>query len=139
MKGRDLTSFGQYSGEAMRVLFSARRALESYGGDLLTPEYMLVGILDEPKSEASTRLAAAGIAVSDLRDAALAAVATGAVGDVDAPLSPSAERVLDLAVAAAAPGHIRSVHLIVGILREGSTEAARALRAHRVSEGTVGE
>jgi ATP-dependent Clp protease ATP-binding subunit ClpC len=135
---RDLTSFGEYSGEAMRVLLAARRALESYGGDALTPDHMLAGILDVPASEASAHLRHAGVFVDGLRDDLRESMTDGAAGDIDAPLSPEAVDVLEKASHAAA-GHIRSTHVLVGILREGTSAAARLLKALGVAEPVLPE
>ena len=129
---RELTSFGEYSGEAMRVLLAARRALTSYGGDLLTPDHILAGILDVPKSEACLHLRQAGVAVDGLREGLLESMGESA-GDIDAPLGPEATAVLEHASRAAA-GHIKSTHLLIGILREGTSAASRMLRKLGVTE-----
>jgi ATP-dependent Clp protease ATP-binding subunit ClpC len=133
---RELTSFGEYSGEAMRVLLAARRALSSYGGDVLTPDHILAGILDVPKSEACLHLRQAGVAVDGLREGLLESLGTESEGDIDAPLGPEATAVLDHASRAAA-GHIKSTHLLIGILREGSSAASRMLKKLGVAEPTA--
>jgi ATP-dependent Clp protease ATP-binding subunit ClpA len=136
-EARDLTSFGQYSGEAMRVLFAARRAVQSDGGQSLTPDHMLAGILDVPASDACTRLRGAGVPVKDLREDVRGRLAAEGSGDIDAPLSAEAGRVLEHAAAAAAVGHIGSPHILIGILREGTSTASRLLVDAHVTEDLV--
>jgi ATP-dependent Clp protease ATP-binding subunit ClpC len=131
--GRELTSFGEYSGEAMRVLLAARQALHELGGLALTPDHMLHGILKVPASEACAYLRRAGVAVDGLKDGLLASAAETDPGDIDAPLSAEAAAVL-VEASRAGSGHIRSTHVLLGILREGTSEAARLLRKLGVAE-----
>jgi ATP-dependent Clp protease ATP-binding subunit ClpC len=132
-ESRDLTSFGAYSAEAMRVLLAARQALHEHGGQALTPDHLLHGILKVPASEACAYLRQAGVAVDGLKDGLLASAPEADPGDIDAPLSAEAAAVLEEASRAGA-GHIRSTHVLRGILREGSSAAARLLRKLGVAE-----
>ena len=132
-EARDLTSFGDYSGEAMRVLLAARQALHELGGPALTPDHLLHGILKVPASEACAFLRQAGVAVDGLKDDLRASGPEAEPGDIDAPLSAEAAAVLEEASRAGA-GHIRSTHVLLGILREGTSAAARLLRKLGVTE-----
>jgi ATP-dependent Clp protease ATP-binding subunit ClpA len=97
---------------------------------------MLAGILDVPGSEAYALLRRAGVAVDGLREDIVGSLAGGSTGDIDAPLGPQAIAVLEQAARAAA-GPIKSIHVLAGILHEGTSAAARLLQALGVTEKAV--
>jgi ATP-dependent Clp protease ATP-binding subunit ClpA len=119
--------------EARRVLWHAVNAVHEFGGPAITPEHLLLGLMEEDV-RASEQLAALPIAKKDLRREVAALLAGATVpAAVDVPLSEAALQLVNAASAEAerlGHGRIASTHLLLGLLAAPATPSARVLQSH---------
>jgi ATP-dependent Clp protease ATP-binding subunit ClpA len=111
-----MTSFGRYSGEAMRVLFEARRQLGRFGGTHVTPEHILLAMLTPEAGAAFKRLHTVGLPIEDTRARMENGVRSEArhVQPEDAQLADATHVLLDRALAATA-GKVGSDDLLFAL------------------------
>ncbi len=128
-----LTSFGQWSGEALRVLFGARHELARVGGQEVTPEHLLLALLAPTAGSARAALDGRGVPVLTLRQTLEDALGTQPQRtDVEnAPLAPDTKAILDRAQAGEG-SKVGSRAILAALIAHGSTAAARFLREHGV-------
>jgi ATP-dependent Clp protease ATP-binding subunit ClpA len=133
--------FDRCTMEARRAVFHARQAVADLGGQAITPEHLLCGLLNADVL-ASRHFVTLPMAGAELRDRVAALLGDGGVpGVVDVPLSTEAKQVLNRAWAEAeALGHLKihSDHLLLGVLACESA-AASLLKANGLRESVVRE
>jgi ATP-dependent Clp protease ATP-binding subunit ClpA len=126
------TFFDRCTMEARRVVFHARQAVSEIGGEAISAEHVLCGLL-EADVLASRHLVALPMKTSELRDRMRALIGglDRASEDVDVPLTGEARRFLNRAWAeaeASGQRRVRSDHLLLGLLT-GESPAAALLKA----------
>lgn len=128
--------FERYTEKARRVIFFARYEASHFGSPYIETEHLLLGILREDKwisMRAIPNYSAESIR-QEIEKATLSRepVATS----IDLPLSNESKRVLAYAAEEAERlnhRHIRSEHLLLGVLREEPCFAARLLKERGVT------
>lgn len=122
-----------FSEEAGRVLAHARAAARRLRHDYLGTEHLLLGLMDEPRGLACALLCQMGLQPERVRDAiALLAPAGHAPPDVEFVMAPTLRQTLRLAPEEAhrlGDDEVRSEHLLLAALREGTGHAAVVLKA----------
>lgn len=132
--------FSRYTERARRVVFFARYESSEFGMPEINVDHLMLGLLREDRS-VFTRLQP-DIDFQKLRDELVERMPRAAKTStsVDLPLSPGAKRVLANAAHEADRKDDRSIgtsHLLLGILGEGDSEAARLLFARGMSLETA--
>lgn len=116
---------------ARQAIFFAQEEAARFGGRLVGPEHLLLGLLRDRDFIAYRILEQAGIAPETLRDEVERRCSRLAdVGSDEMQLTPRAARVVDLAFEEArrlTGNYIGTEHLLVGLLREEDSAAARAM------------
>src|SRR4051794_39938636 len=131
--------FERYTEKARRVIFFARYEASMFGSNTIEPEHLLLGLLREDKSLISSFLPA-DTSIDSLR-AQIAARITSLekiATAVELPLSNEAKRVLAYAHEESDRlfhRHIGTEHLLLGLLHEEGSIAAKVLRVVSVSVG----
>jgi ATP-dependent Clp protease ATP-binding subunit ClpC len=133
----DVTSFGRYSREAMKLLFAARSELARLGGDALLPEHVLLAMLKPEAGSAHAVLQALKCPFETLRAEIedRVRVPDKSPDPSDLPLSPGMVAVLEHAHAG--PAQIGSRELLLSLVSEGTNAAATALQRHGITPETV--
>jgi tRNA-Thr(GGU) m(6)t(6)A37 methyltransferase TsaA len=121
--------FERYTEDARRTLFFARYEATQLGGMTIEPGHLLLGLLHEGRA---SDLVPRGL--DDARSAIAAGMQPGArvAAAAEIPFSAPAQRVLILAAEEAdalKQSHIGAEHLLLGILRQEDSTAARYLAA----------
>ena len=132
-----LTSFGRYSREAMKLLFAARGELARLGGDALRPEHIVLAMLKPEAGSAFDVLTTLGCPLDALRKDLEDGVRTAEMSadPSDLPLGP--EMIAVLEHAHSTTGQIGSRELLASVLSEGHSTAARLLQAHGIDAAAV--
>jgi ATP-dependent Clp protease ATP-binding subunit ClpC len=128
--------FEKYNERARRVIFFARYETSQHGGNEIEVEHLLFGLMREDKNLARylNQSVMSFDAIRKELEAQMPPQPRVAVV-VDLPLSAAATRVLDLAAnESEAMGHsyIGPEHLLLGVLSEGDSAAAKALASRGV-------
>lgn len=132
--------FERYTEHARRVIFFARYEASQFGKDYIEPEHLLLGILRE---SATMKELLGGFATCEKIRREIESgnpVRMGVSTSVDLPLSDSAKRVLAYGAEEAESLSHRSInelHLILGILRESDSLAAKLLAKHALDVNEV--
>jgi ATP-dependent Clp protease ATP-binding subunit ClpC len=129
--------FERYDEAARRLMFFSRYEASQLGDSTIEPEHLLLGLVRECHGIAAQVLLAAGTTPERLRQDVLKdyPVKTKTPTHVEIPFSGTAKRVLQFAAAeadAVGHDHIGSEHLLLGLLREETSLAARTLAANGV-------
>jgi ATP-dependent Clp protease ATP-binding subunit ClpC len=124
--------FERYTEKARRVVYFSRKFATELGGNYIEPEHILLAILQE-EPELFRSLLIAPAAAEDLRARVEQAARQWPQHPepIDIPLSPSSKRVLAHGAEDAGQQRRRKIrpgHLLIGLLREESSEAAKALQ-----------
>src|SRR5689334_9662500 len=130
--------FERYTEKARRTIFFARYEASQFGAHAIEAEHILLGLLREDKQLAQHIFATPHSEIEAIRKAI---EATNPLRDrisasVDMPLSGPAKRVLAYAADESdrrGDRHIGIEHLLLAILREESSLAARLLAEHGVT------
>ena len=129
--------FERYTEKARRVIFFARYEASQYGSPYIETEHLLLGLLRENKAVAKQFLhSEAGVESIRKQIEAQMTVREKMSTSVDLPLSPGCKKVLAFAAEEAerlSHEHIGTAHLLLGLLREQSCNAAILLVAEGVS------
>jgi ATP-dependent Clp protease ATP-binding subunit ClpC len=133
--------FERYTEKARRVIFFARYEASELGSNIIEGEHLLLGLMREDKGLIASVLPS-GVTRDDLdREIRVSLVRAEKFStSVDLPLSHQAKRILAYASEEAerlSEKHISTKHLLLGMLREPQTIAARALSKHNVSRERV--
>jgi ATP-dependent Clp protease ATP-binding subunit ClpC len=125
--------FERYTEFARRSLFFARYKASALGGAAITPEHLLLGVLRQPRHGVAAHI----LARAAVDEASLQGEITKACGAAESvpasfeiPFSETAKRILYRAAEEAdALGHesIGPEHLVLAVLSEGTSDAARIL------------
>ena len=114
--------FDRFSDNAKQMMSLARAAANRHRNGCIDAEHILIGMLEVPSSNACMLLRDQGIDIESLRSAMDTLLPRGTASEAtNLPFSPSAKRVLELALHTAAElrqSHIGSHHLLLGILSD---------------------
>lgn len=116
----------RFTERARRVVFHAQEAAHNAEQDVVTPEHLMLGMLNEDDHVAARMLAQMGVDRENLR-AALLQQTAGAPRKKKRPdctLNPRAKRCIDLAYDEARQldcNYIGTEHLLLGLVREGGS------------------
>jgi ATP-dependent Clp protease ATP-binding subunit ClpC len=130
--------FERYTEKARRVIFFARYEASQYGAHAIEPEHILLGLLREDKllvQRLFTTPYTTPLAIRKEIEAATPTLAKVSAS-VDLPLSSACKSVLSYAADESQRlehRHIGTEHLLLGILREGQSLAARVLAGHGIT------
>ncbi len=135
--------FEKYTEKARRVIFFARYEASQFGSPYIETEHLLLGVLREDRT-LSHRFLRGPEPVEDIRKQieANTVVREKVSTSVDLPLSNENRRVLGYAAEEAerlSHRHIGTEHLLLGLLREEMSFAARILNEHGVRLSAVRE
>jgi ATP-dependent Clp protease ATP-binding subunit ClpC len=128
--------FERYTEKARRVIFFARYEASQFGSPRIETEHLLLGLLREDKA-LTHRFLRGPEPVENIRKQieANTVVREKVSTSVDLPLTEEAKRVLSSAAEEAerlSHKHIGTEHLLLGLLREESSFAARILNEHDI-------
>lgn len=139
----DALDFGHYTMEARRTIGHALTSVEGYGGAAIAPEHLALGLL-EADVHASGYLPALGIRAEDLRSRLAEVVPRSQTkphpDSGGFPLDDKAKAILRLAYRGskdAGREKVTSGDILLGVLNEGSSAAARVLAASGLSADDV--
>jgi methylmalonyl-CoA/ethylmalonyl-CoA epimerase len=129
--------FEKYTEAARRTIFYARYEASESGSKSIEPEHILLGMLHE-KKEPLPRLLPAEITVQSLRERVRASIPEREkiAVSVNLPLAAETKRVLAYAHEESdrlSHWNISNEHLLLGLVREERSLAAKILREHGVS------
>ncbi|BDI30240.1 hypothetical protein CCAX7_22910 [Capsulimonas corticalis] len=130
----------RFSEGARKTVFFAQEEAAELGQIFVAPEHLLLGLLRERETSAGRLLRAVGADPGVVRDSLLQQSIRGDEQRGDKQLTPRAKRVIDLAYEAATDlqdDYIGTEHLLLGVLRENESMAAKVLNAHGVLYGVV--
>jgi ATP-dependent Clp protease ATP-binding subunit ClpC len=126
--------FERYTEKARRVIFFARYEASQFGAPAIEPEHLLLGLIKLGHGVAIEVLQTIGVNLETVRTTleALAGTAPGQkmVGK-KIPYTPRAKKVLALAASEAQALHhtyVGTEHILLGLLQEGESAAARLLK-----------
>jgi queuosine biosynthesis protein QueD len=132
----------RFTGPATRVVQYAQQEALKLGGNVVSTEHILLGLLREKDSIAARVLEYLGVSFEKVRAELERSGLVRKSPTKEAPTSwsPKAKRVLELALEEAAelnprlglPNYIDTEHILLGLIREGEGQAARVLRALKV-------
>lgn len=131
--------FERYTESARRVIFFARHEASEWGSPYIEPEHLVLGLLREARSLLDTLLLP-GQGAEDLKRSVEGSLSRREKIpiSVDLPMSHSTKRMLAYAAEEAerlANKHIGPEHLLLGILREETSTAAKVLAKYGMSVG----
>ncbi len=129
--------FERYTEPARRALFFSRYEVSRLGGDRITSEHLLLGVLREVREMTWKIAAHARIDLSTLQDEIRKRCAGGEIlpTSCEIPFGEDTKRILHrAAVEADALGHraISPDHLVLAMLADGTTDAAHVLVDHGI-------
>lgn len=135
--------FERYTEPARRVIFFARYEVTELGGKTIEAEHLLLGLLREDRALAGRFLPSSG-AVDDIRAEIVADVGIPEKTSpyVDIPLSEECKNILRHALRDADELHHQQIgteHLLLAVLEEEKSAAARILSARGLSPDSVRE
>jgi hypothetical protein len=134
--------FERYTEKARRTIFFARYEASQFGAQAIEAEHILLGLLRDDKQLAQHIFSTPYSEIEAIRKAIEATDPwrEKISASVDLPLSAAAKRVLSYAADESdrlGDRHIGTEHLLLGILREDSSLAARLLAEHGVTAEKV--
>jgi len=129
--------FERYNEQARRALFFAFSEASRFGNRSIEPEHLLLGLLGEHRGVTARILTGAGTTPESLRAAVISSCRQGERLSTAAeiPFAQATKMVLNFGAAEAdalRDDHIGPEHLLLGLLREERSDAARLLAAHGV-------
>jgi len=136
--------FERFSEKARRTIFFARFEVSTLGGDVIETEHLLLGLLREEKSFIRQFLKSP-VSTDTIRQQILEATPKGSERTptpMDLPLSADCECILTFAADESEllrHRHIGTEHLLLGILRQKDSRAARILGQNGITLDSVRE
>lgn len=129
--------FERYTEKARRVIFFARYEASRFGSSTIEPEHLLLGIAREDRVLINRFLSGEIVTADTLRKEieSQAQLKEGTHSSVELPLAAETKRVLAYAHEESdrlQHRHIGTEHLLLGLLREERSLAARVLHEHGV-------
>jgi ATP-dependent Clp protease ATP-binding subunit ClpC len=125
--------FERFTDEARRVLVLAQDESRALEHDFIGTEHLLLGILRHGDGPAPEALSAMGVTLEAARAQIAQTVGPrGTTGTGSVPFTPRAKKTLELALREALQlghDHIRTEHLLLGLIAEGDGAGARTLVA----------
>jgi len=125
--------FERFTEKAIKVIMLAQEEARRLGHNFVGTEQILLGLIGEGTGIAAKVLKSMGINLKDARVEVEKIIGRGSgFVAVEIPFTPRAKRVLELSLEEARQlGHnyIGSEHLLLGLLREGESVAARVLES----------
>lgn len=129
--GNSLQMWQRFTERARKSVFYAQEEAQQSGIGKVSTEHLLLGILREPDSTATTVLDELGVDLVAIRDEVVKQLERGVVSPArDMTLTPRAKRVIDLAYDEArrlGNNFIGTEHLLLGLISEGDGRAGRTL------------
>jgi len=131
--------FERYTERARRALFFARFEVTQLGGISIEPEHLLLGLLREPRGMIGRIFAERKVSALALQQAIEEQVTRGGEKtptSIEIPFSAETMRALQFAAEEAdrlLHRHIGTEHLLLGLLREERSRAAKTLSAHGIT------
>lgn len=127
------SNFGNLTPRARQILLLAKQEAERFNHDRIGTEHLLLGILALNEGVAVNVLKSLGLNLAQLRLEVEKVCGTGGATKTDGPmpLTPRLKRVLVFAAQEAQAmnyNFIGTEHLLLAILREGESQAARVLQ-----------
>jgi ATP-dependent Clp protease ATP-binding subunit ClpA len=123
--------FQRFTDQARRVVNLAQEEARMLRHNRIGTEHILLGLVQVDDGIAAASLEALGISRSAVREQIEEIIGTGRwAPPVNIPYAPQAKRVLDMSLREAlALGHhtIGTEHILLGLIREGESPAARVL------------
>lgn len=140
----DKKNFGNLTPRARQVFVLARKEAERFNHEYIGTEHLLLGILALGEGVAVEALKSLGLRLDQLRLEVEKICGTGGATKTDGPLplTPRLKRVLMLAQAEAQSmnyNFIGTEHLLLAVLREGESAAARVLANLKINPEKVRE
>jgi len=133
--------FERYTEKARRAIFFARYEASQFGSPYIETEHLLLGLLREDKT-LGKMLGSHSVGAIRKQIKARTPAPEKVSTSVDLPLSQECKRVLGYAAEEAeraSDGHIRSGHLLLGLMRDEKCLAAEVLSGFGVKISEVGE
>jgi len=130
--------FHKFTERAQRVIMEAKEEAKRLKHDYVGPEHLLLGIIKEGNGVAVGVLKSIGINLTKLRKEIEGTLPSG-TGNVPADelsLTPNAKKVLELAIDEASilsHNYVGTEHLLLGIIKEGESIAAKILKSFGMS------
>jgi ATP-dependent Clp protease ATP-binding subunit ClpC len=136
--------FEKYTEKARRVIFFARYEASQFGSPLIETEHILLGLIREDRNLLTLFLPGANASIQELRKEieGHTVVRERVSTSVDLPFSEESKRALNYAAEEAErlpQKFIGTEHILLGLLREEKSVAAKILREHGVRSATVRE
>ena len=133
--------FERFTEKARRSVFFARHEAATFGSPVIEVEHLLLGVLRDDK-DLALRLFGSEVKIERLREriAKEQPAREKMSVSVDLPLSQEARRVIVYAGQESErlqQKHIATAHLLLGVIREEQTLAARVLREFRITDKQV--
>ena len=130
--------FERYTEAARRALFFARYEVSQRGGTSIEPEHLLLGLLREPKGLIGRIFDERRVLPSEVQLELEEQLTRGdrLSTSVEIPFSSATQRVLAYAAGEAdrlLHRHIGTEHLLLGVLREERSAAAKELATHGIT------
>jgi Clp amino terminal domain, pathogenicity island component/UvrB/uvrC motif len=133
--------FQRFTDQARRVVTLAQEEARMLRHNRVGTEHILLGLIQVDDGIASASLEALGISLAAVRQQVEEIIGTGRwAPPVNIPYAPQAKRVLDMSLREAlALGHhtIGTEHILLGLIREGESPAARVLASLGAELGLV--
>jgi ATP-dependent Clp protease ATP-binding subunit ClpC len=136
--------FERYTEKARRVVFFARYEAGQFGAPAIEAEHLLLGLMREDKALANRFFLKAHLTLDSVRREIEARTVRRerTTTAMDLPLSPEAKRILIHAAEEAERMNLRAIgteHLLLALLREENTLAARILYEHGLRPQAIRE
>ncbi|MBV8069436.1 MAG: hypothetical protein JO270_05990 [Acidobacteriaceae bacterium] len=130
--------FERYTEEARRVIFFARHAASEFGSTSIEPEHLVLGVIRETPGVFTP---VPQTSIEDFKRDIEAGIVRGPkiATSVDMPMTAAAKKCLAYATKEAERGDIKPEHLVIGAIVEGTSHAARVLRANGVTPDRMRE
>jgi ATP-dependent Clp protease ATP-binding subunit ClpA len=133
--------FQRFTDQARRVVTLAQEEARMLRHNRIGTEHILLGLIQVDDGIAAASLEALGISRAAVREQVEEIIGTGRwAPPVNIPYAPQAKRVLDMSLREAlALGHhtIGTEHILLGLIREGESPAARVLASLGAELGLV--
>ena len=124
--------FDRFNDRAKRVLALAQDEAIRFNHNYIGPEHVLLGLVREGEGAAARALDALGVELSKVRVAVEFAIGRGLAGTTpsEITLAPRTKKIIELAIDEArklGQQHVGTEHLLLGVVREGSTQVLDSL------------
>jgi ATP-dependent Clp protease ATP-binding subunit ClpC len=125
--------FDKFTPRARKVMSFARQEASSLNHEYIGTEHIMLGIIREPDSVASSVIKELGVNLEDLRNALLEQLKPRPTTEatMSLPFTPRARRLIEMALAEAknmGHGHVGTEHLLLSLLREEEGVSTHVLR-----------